>query len=80
MANLFFFFSPQYFQVLFSIYLSHLANTEHIEVGGIEGLHIEFLWPQGLNDHRLSCPGHVSHGEISRNRKHYKDILKVFET
>ena len=35
---------------------AHLADTEDVERGGIECLHIELLWPQRLYDHRRQAP------------------------
>ena len=44
---------------------AHLADTQDVQRGGIECLHIELLWSQRLYDHRLSGPSQVGHWEIS---------------
>ena len=45
---------------------THLTDTEDVQRGRIECLHIELLRPQRLYDHRLSGPREVGHGEIPR--------------
>ena len=57
---------------------THLTDTEDVQRGRIEGLHIELLWPQRLYDDGLSSTCQVCHGEVSANNTfcyHYIVLL-----
>ena len=46
---------------------AHLTDTQDVQRGGVECLHVELLWSQWLYDHRLSGPCQVRNREIPRN-------------
>ncbi len=56
---------------------AHLADTQDVERGGVEGFHVEFFRPQRLDEDSLAGSGEVCHRIIpAQNKKRCETELQ----